>query len=226
MTTAGITAPHLGLQIGKVVTVAEDPDGKQRIKVTLPVIADPAAEIWARFAQPYASSSAGIQFMPEVDDEVVVGFLSADPNSAVVLGALHSANIAQAIAPEAENNLKGIITRADLRIDFDDDKKILKLSTPGGHSMTMDDDASELTLADMNGNQMTFSSSGIEIKSDNDITITATGKIDVTATQDATIEGMNITCDADIDFTGKGGATAEVSASGQMTVKGGVVMIN
>ncbi len=225
-TTAGITAPHLGLQIGKVMTVAEDPDGKQRIKVSLPLVADPAAEIWARFAQPYASGGAGIQFMPEVDDEVVVGFLSADPNAAIVLGALHSANIAQAIAPEAENNLKGIITRAALRIDFDDDKKILKLSTPGGHSITMDDDAMELTLADMNGNSVTFSSSGIAIESDMDITITATGKVEATATQDATISGMNVTCIADIGFTAEGNATAELSASGSTTVKGGVVQIN
>ncbi|MBU3030119.1 phage baseplate assembly protein V [Paracoccus marinaquae] len=223
---AGITAPHMGLQIGKVLTIAEDPDGKQRIKVKLPMIGDPAAEIWARYGQPYASGSAGIQFMPETDDEVVVGFLSADPNSAIVLGSLHNGQATQAIAPEAENKLKGIITRENLRVDFDDDKKILKLSTPGGHAITMDDDAKELKLEDMNGNSITFSTSGIAMASDKDISITATGKVDVTATQDATLKGMNVTCNGDTGFTGKGGATAELSAGGQTTVKGAMVMIN
>lgn len=225
-TTAGITAPHLGLQIGKVINVAEDPDGKQRIQVSLPMIGDPPAEIWARYGQPYASKSAGIQFMPEVDDEVVVGFLSADPNSAIVLGSLHNGVAAQSITPEAENNLKAIVSREDLRVDFDDDKKILKLSTPGGHAITMDDDASELKIEDINGNSMTFSSSGIAIASDTDITITATGKIEASATQDATVTGMNVTCEGDIGFTGKGGATAEVSSGGQTTIKGSIVMIN
>lgn len=224
--TAGITAPHLGLQIGKVMTIAEDPDGKQRIKVSLPMIASPPAEIWARYAQPYASSSAGIQFMPEVDDEVIVGFLSADPNSPIVLGSLHNGNATQPIAPEAPNNLKGIVTRTDLRIDFDDDKKILKLSTPGGHKITMDDDAKELKLEDMNGNSITCSSSGIAIKSDKDISLTATGNIDLKATQDATVKGLSVTCNGDTGFTGKGGATAELSSGGQTTVKGSIVMIN
>ncbi len=45
-------------------------------------------------------------------------------------------------------------------------------------------------------------------------------------TQDATVKGMNVTCQANTGFTGKGGATAELSAGGQTTVKGGVVMIN
>lgn len=224
--TAGITAPHLGLQIGKVITIAEDPDGKQRIKLSLPMVASQPAVVWARYGQPYATGSAGIQFMPEVDDEVIVGFLSADPNSAIVLGSLHNGNAAQPIAPEEPNNLKGIITRSDLRIDFDDDKKILTLSTPGGHSITMDDDASELTFADMNGNSITCSSSGIEIKSDKDITVTATGKIDLQASQDATLQGLSVTCSGDTGFTGKGGSTAELSSGGQTTVKGSIVMIN
>ncbi|MFV0299874.1 MAG: phage baseplate assembly protein V [Paracoccus sp. (in: a-proteobacteria)] len=224
--TAEITAPHLGLQIGKVLTVADDPDGKMRIKVSLPMIGNPPAEVWARYGQPYATSGAGIQFMPEVDDEVVIGFLGADPNAPIVLGSLHSGANAQALAPGAENKVKGIITREKLRIDFDDDKKILTLTTPGGHSISMDDDAKELKLKDMNGNSVTFSSSGIAIDSDKDVTLTAGGKIDVTATQDATVKGMNVTCQGNAGFTGKGGATAELSAGGQTTVKGALVMIN
>ena len=224
--TGEITAPLLGLQIGKVMTIAEDPSGDQRIKVKLPMVGDPAAEVWARYCQPYASKAAGIQFMPEVDDEVVIGFLSADPNAPIVLGALHSAALPQAIAPEVANNQKGIITREDLKILFDDDKKIITLSTPGGHSIKLDDDAKELTLADMNGNTVIFSASGIAVKSDKDITITATGKIDLKASQDATVKGMNVTCNGDTGFTGKGGATAELSSGGQTTVKGAMVMIN
>lgn len=223
----GITAAHMGLQIGKVITVAEDPDGHQRIKVRLPMIADPGAEIWARYAQPYASGGAGVQFMPEVDDEVVIGFLSADPNAAIVLGSLHNAQAAQAITPEEGNHQKAIVTRGALRIDFDDDRKILTLSTPGGHSVTLDDEAGQLSLADMNGNSLTFSQSGIKMTSESDISVTASGKVEITASSgDVTVEGANVTCAGNLEFTGKGGSGAELSSGGTTKVEGSLVMIN
>lgn len=75
---------------------------------------------------------------------------------------------------------------------------------------------------------------GIEISSDKDIilkakgniTADATGKIDVKAKQDTTIEGMNVTVKAQTSLKVTGAASAEISASGQTTVKGAMVMIN
>ena len=40
------------------------------------------------------------------------------------------------------------------------------------------------------------------------------------------IQGANIEAKADIAFTGKGSASAELSAGGQTVVKGAMVMIN
>jgi hypothetical protein len=37
---------------------------------------------------------------------------------------------------------------------------------------------------------------------------------------------VNVSCEALAGFTGKGAATAELSASGQTTIKGAIVMIN
>ena len=47
-----------------------------------------------------------------------------------------------------------------------------------------------------------------------------------TAKQDAALEGMNVTVQGKVGATVKGNATAELSASGQTTVKGAMVMIN
>ena len=47
----------------------EDPRGDMRIKIKLEMIGEKGAEVWARYAQPYASKEAGIQFMPEIGDE-------------------------------------------------------------------------------------------------------------------------------------------------------------
>lgn len=83
------------------------------------------------------------------------------------------------------------------------------------------------------GNSITISSSGITIKG-SDVTITATGAMalegstGVTAksSADVKLDGLNVSLSAKIGATVKGNATAELSASGQTTVKGGIVMIN
>ncbi|WP_298841276.1 type VI secretion system tip protein VgrG [uncultured Roseobacter sp.] len=221
-----MNAPIHGLQIGKVLTVAEDPDTRLRIQIELPLVGDPPAKVWARYAQPYASSAAGIQFLPETGDEVVVAFLNADPEAPVIVGSLHNGTAARPIDAEEDNNLKTITTRSELRMTFDDDKKIITVSTPGGHTLTLDDDASTFSMEDMNGNSIVMDDSGIAITSDKDISITATQNITAEATQDATIEGMNITCTAQTELTVEGNATAKLSSGGQTTVEGSIVMIN
>ena len=43
---------------------------------------------------------------------------------------------------------------------------------------------------------------------------------------DVSAKGMNVNLEAQTGLTAKGNATAELSASGQTTVKGAMVMIN
>ena len=224
---SGIATPVPGLQIGVVTKLTEDPDNKDRIQVKLPLFGgDDDTLIWARFGTPYATGDAGFQFLPEIDDEVLIGFIHDDPNAAVILGSLHNGNAARPVEATEDNFLKTIQTPEKLKIEFDDENKILTFETPGGHSITMDDDGAMIALADSNGNTITMDADGITLKSDSDIVLDAGGNVDVTATQDATITGMNVTCDADTGFTGKGGATAELSAGGNTTVEGAMVMIN
>ena len=54
----------------------------------------------------------------------------------------------------------------------------------------------------------------------------ATMKASITAKSDVSVEGMNVKVNAKVGATVKGNANAELSASGQTTVKGAIVMIN
>lgn len=54
----------------------------------------------------------------------------------------------------------------------------------------------------------------------------ATMKLSATAKQDASLEGLNVKVQAKVGASVKGNATAELSAGGQTTVKGAMVMIN
>jgi hypothetical protein len=58
------------------------------------------------------------------------------------------------------------------------------------------------------------------------VVISASQNVEVTAQMDVKVNALNITEQASVGFTAKGGATAELSASGQTTVKGALVMIN
>jgi uncharacterized protein involved in type VI secretion and phage assembly len=230
----GIATPIHGLQTGIVEALTEDPEGRMRVKVLLPMISAEGAAVWARYAQPYASIGAGIQFMPEIGDEVLVAFLGADPGSPVVIGAVHSDGRAQAAAPDDANSVKGIVTREKLKMAFDDERKVIMLETPGGHVVTLDDEAGALTLTCSNGNTIEMGAGGIEITSIADLKIKATGaltanadgQVGIKAGMDAKLAGLNVACSGDVGFEGKGGATAKLSGGGQTTVEGAIVMIN
>ena len=66
----------------------------------------------------------------------------------------------------------------------------------------------------------------IKIQAKGMVAIDAVEKIEVSSKADVAISGLNIENDAKVGFAAKGGATAELSASGQTTVKGAMVEIN
>ncbi|MBK8558156.1 MAG: hypothetical protein IPL65_21545 [Lewinellaceae bacterium] len=76
---------------------------------------------------------------------------------------------------------------------------------------------------------------GIVLNSAKDIEIKATGKISIQANQsvnmkssggDVTLEGMNLTAKAQMNFSAQGAVEAEIKSSAQTSVKGAIVMIN
>lgn len=224
-----------GLQLATVSKISEDPASQYRIQVKPASNADGQQGIWARLATFYATSDAGAVFCPEVGDEVVLGFLESDPRYPVVLGSLFSKSKEPPLTQADEkNNVKALFTRSKLELNFDDDKKIIQITTPGNNMITLSDDGQSIEIKDQNNNNIKLDSSGITLDTPKDITLKATGninlqatgKISAEATQDMELKGMNINQTAQIGLTVKGTATAEVSASGQTVIKGGIVMIN
>ena len=223
-----------GLQIGVVKKLDEDPEGEQKIQVSVPVMQAETEGVWARLANFYGSAGIGSFFIPEIGDEVVLGYLNNDPCHPIILGSLYSSKNAPPYELTADNFIKAIVTKSELKIEFDDEKMITTIETPGGNKVVLNDDETSILLSDQNGNTLTLDDSGIALDSPKDISITATGKVTIDATgelgltskADVKAAGMNIDCEADVGFTGKGSASAEVSASGQLTLKGATVMIN
>ncbi len=211
-----IPAIH-GLQIG-IVTNIQDPEGEERIKVKLPIIDNENEGVWARLTTIDAADGRGWVIRPEVGDEVIVGFLNDDPRYPVILGSVFSSAKPSPIQPEEENKIKGYVSRSEMKFTFDDDKVIVTTETPKGNKIMLSEDEGKILIEDENGNKIEMSSDGIKMESAADINIKATG--------DVNIEGVNINVKAQAQFKAEGSAGAEMSTSGQAVVKGSIVMIN
>lgn len=233
-TASGFLPGLQGLHVAVVKKLDGDPQKEYRIQVELPWLDGKSKLLWARVATMYATAGMSTFFLPEPGDEVLVGFMNQDPTHPVVLGSLYGVKHKPPFEFEAKNNTKAIVTREKLRIEFDEEKKVITVSTPGKNTLEISDDGKSIRLTDQHKNEIKMDSGGITLSSSKDIKLTAKGgitmdatsKISGTAKSDISLDGMNVKVQAKVGATVKGNATAELSASGQTTVKGAMVMIN
>jgi Rhs element Vgr protein len=216
---ASLLAGMSGLHTGVVASLEGDPDGEGRIQVKIPSVSLDENGVWCRVATLDAGADRGTFFLPEVDDEVVIGFLNDDPRHGIVLGMLHSSANPAPLEPADTNSLKGYVSRSGLRVEFDDEKSAMNLSTPSGKTVVMDEDAGEILIADENNNSFELSASGIKLSSAGDIEINASGNLLLEG-------GINLEAKAGAQNKIEGSAGAEVKSSGITVIKGSVVQIN
>ena len=232
--SSGFNCGVHGLLTGVVMQIHDDPEKLNRVKVKIPLMENEKEDVWARLGGAYASEKFGCMFFPEVGDEVILGFFGGDPSSPVILGSLYSGKRTPPQALEQKNNIKQILTREKLSVEFNEEKKSITITTPGKRKFVLDDDAKKISVEDGSGNKLEMSDSGIKMESKKDIVIDTKGKFNVSAVGGIALsskgdlkgEGMNVEFNGKVGFTGKGAAKAEVSASGQTTIKGAMVMIN
>jgi len=180
-----------GCHVAEVVDLM-DPEAQGRVKIALPWAPDAEGqryEAWARMATLFAGKDRGSWFMPDVGDEVLVVFQGGDPRWPFVVGGLWNGQDTPPESASAQNNLKVIKSRNGVVITIDDQQgqESIKLETPGGCSMTLKDGPGTVTLEDSNGNSVKLETAGI--------TVTASAKVTVNASQVAISAGM-VTVDA------------------------------
>ncbi|MEM6346552.1 MAG: type VI secretion system tip protein VgrG [Bacteroidota bacterium] len=223
---SGLVPAMRGLQIGKVVKIEQDPNGEDRIQVRLPVLDANAAGVWARVSALDAGDNRGTFFRPEIDDEVIVGFVNDDPRDPIVLGMLHSSKLPAPLQGiKNTNHEKGIFTRSEMKILFNDETKTITIETPAGNSIVMDEDGQTITIKDQNQNECLMESGGITLKSPKEITVDAGAKMTLKAKTDLILDAANVKIKAKSQLSAEG-ATAALKAQGIAEIKGSLVKIN
>jgi Rhs element Vgr protein len=231
---AGLLPGIEGIHIGKVTKLDEDPDGENKIQVEIPVLNNSNNKIWARLGNCWASNGYGIFFIPDVGDEVIIGFFNNDPCFPVILGSLYSSKQKPAYQLSKENKIRSITTKSKMKIEFEEEKKIISIQTPGKNTISISDEEKGIQLIDQNKNKIIMDDNGITIESAKNltlkakmnITIDAGNNLDSKAKTNVTLKGLKIEGNAQTELTMKGNAKAELSAGGQTIVKGAMVMIN
>lgn len=215
----GVSPPVHGLQTGIVKKINADPNNEFRVQVQLPILGDNSDAIWARLSTFYAGNTFGAYFMPEVDDEVILGFMDDNPSYPIILGSVFSSKIPAPETPDEKNTIKTLITSSKLQLKFDDENKVITVLTPGGNTMIFSDKDKAITVTDQNKNKIEMKDAGITLtdKSNNTIEMTSSGitinsksKLTLKAAQEVEVQGASIS----------------VSADGSTAIKGSTVSIN
>jgi phage protein D len=182
-----------GLVVG-IVTDNDDPDRQGRVKVIYPWLSDQHTSDWARVLAIGAGSERGIQFIPEVNDEVLVGFELGDLRFPYVLGGLWNGVDS---LPDPQGVSSGRVER-----------RVIK--SRSGHVITLDDadGAGGITIEDRSGNVIKIDSASgkVTVETQGDVEMKASGSLTLESQGQVEIKGMGVKIDG-------GGGTVDVSGS-------------
>jgi len=237
-----------GPMIGLVTNLNDDKD-LGRFKVTFPSLGkspDKKAieSNWVRVASPMAGKATGVMYMPELNDEILVGFEQGDMNRPYMIGALWNSTdkppeSIKKIFASNKVNLRVIQSRSGHKFVFDDtmgEEQIYIYDKTGKNKITiftktntmeieMQKDINitsktgNITLA-ANAGDIIMNCNNIKATTKQNFTVNATSNIEMTAT----VNG-NYTANSMSTITGASSLTLK-NASAQVAISGPSVDIN
>ncbi len=199
-----------GLINAIVVALENDPDNLSRILVSVPLWNQTAENIWARYMSPYAGNEYGMIWLPEIGDEVLLGFIGDNYDMPIVMGGMYSPANPPFETFKDDNFKKGLQTKKGMKWSWDDEKGIHEISTPNGNKILMSEEDNLISIEDANQNIVLLNDKGIELKSAMDVHVEAGSNLSLKAGSELNVEGVNI----------------NIESSGILTLKGSLVKIN
>ena len=196
-----VRMPLAETQMATVLSNA-DPEGKGRVRVRMNWQTEGMQTGWVRVMTPDGGSSSdvksnrGFVFIPEVGDQVLLGFRHGDPARPYVMGSLFNGTTGG--GGGQGNNCKSLTTRS-------------------GSSLKLDDSAGSVTLHDKGGVSMNFDGAGCSSFDSKKNSTLNTG-------QNHTINaGSNSSVNAGANYSanvGKGASCLNMDANGDIVLEG------
>jgi hypothetical protein len=192
-----------------VVSVNEDPEKLGRVQVVFPWLGETYQSAWARTVQTGASMAYGGMWLPEVGDEVLVGFDRGDIDHPFVIGNLYSALHRPDPSPQVDGLVasRWLMSRMHHKIQFDDGPSALGITIQTGSEICqiqLDDDEQAITVR---AGQVTVEAlETVTVKAATDISVQAGGALTLQAGGDVSVQA---------------GGAAEVTAGGDASIEAG-----
>ncbi len=178
-------------QIAKVTNSA-DPEGMSRIQVQFPwQVATNGTSPWIRVATPYAGGDRGFHFLPEIGDEVLIGFENGEVERPFMQAALYTGQNKHGAWQSNNNNFKGITTKGGHIIELND--------TEGEETITITDKNSNTIRIDTINNNieisaienLTLNANNIELNANEEINLNAGTNMNTRVTDDLSVTAKN-----------------------------------
>ena len=219
-----------------VVTNNNDPNQKGKVKVALPWLSPDYESDWAPVLQFGAGKRSGAMFLPEVGDEVLIGFELADPRRPYVLGGIVNnattydlgGSAVQATGMAAAVVRRGFVSAAGNRLVFHDE-------LPPGDSAGPPN-ASDMTLGTKDGSlclaiDQTAGTINLTCKPAPPGSKTAQGTLNIQCGDAGTINittgpGGQVTIDGGGTLSLKAEESISIQSGGQVAIKGSQIMLN
>jgi uncharacterized protein involved in type VI secretion and phage assembly len=184
-----------GLVIG-VVCDLDDPDRLGRVRVRYPHLNDQESD-WMRTVNVMAGAGRGAFFRPEPEDEVFVAWEHCDPRRPHLLGALWSKT--DAPPPDdgnpTDNNWRFITSRSGHLIKFDDTDRGERIEIVGmdeKRRIVIDCSNKKIEVTCDEGDIAISAPKGDLTIDAKNVKVTASGKMDLTASGKATVKGSTL----------------------------------
>ena len=200
-----VRMPLAETQMATVLSNA-DPDGKGRVRVHMNWQTDGMQTGWVRVMTPDGGgskdvrSNRGFVFIPEVGDQVLLGFRHGDPARPYVMGSLFN-GVTGGGGLEG-NHMKSLTTRS-------------------GHTIKLNDSLSSLgiTIKDIKGNSIHIDSVGedIIINAKRNVTINAGETFTVNCKNANILSEESINMNAEQDITSVSGESTSIQAGESLT---------
>ena len=192
------------------VTNNQDPLKWGRVKVKYPWRENAPESDWARIVALAGGKNRGTLWLPEVGDEVLVGFDKGDIDHPFVLGGMwNGVDVPPETNDDGKNDTKLIRTRSGHQVKYFDKpgEESIEIKTQGGHVLLMDDKAgsAQIEIKDSSGsNKITIDTIGNSLTIESGLSLK--------------IKSQTIDIEA--------GASMNIKASGTISIQGALVRIN
>lgn len=177
-----------------IVTNNDDPDKLGRVKLKYPWLADEVETSWARVAAPGAGPEAGLVWLPEVGDEVLVGFEHGDISAPFVLGGLwngrNPAPLGDGLHDSGKNTRSGFVSRKGHKLVFFDGPQetgIALISANNGYVVSLNETKRQLHVR-CDG-KLLIEAQSLEIKVDTTAKINAASALELESSGTTTVKG-------------------------------------